>query len=97
MSIKSSGLIEVTCNDCNKIHILNVRDLDWQCKEKPTKKKGVEISCKASLLKSCDCGNEINIIFKANEYPQSEFDSFDFSCSINGGRIVFKEFKLYTF
>lgn len=96
MSIKSSGLIELTCSKCDKEHILNSSDLDWNCEEKSTERKGIEICCKSSLVISCDCGNEINIKFKANEYPQSEFDSFDFSYTINGGRIVFKEFKLYN-
>lgn len=96
MSIKSTGLLEVTCNNCSKTHILNASDLDWQCEEKTDEKKGIEIGCKSSLVISCDCGNDINIKFKVNEYPQSEFDTFDFSYSIDGGRIVFKEFKLYS-
>jgi len=95
MSIKSTGLLEVTCSKCDKTHILNASEFDWNCEEKSDEKKGLEIDCKSSLVINCDCGNDVNIKFKANEYPQSEFDSFDFSYSINGGRIVFKEFKLY--
>ena len=96
MSIKSSGLIELTCSKCDKEHILNSSDLDWQCEEKSNKKKGMEISCKSFLIKRCVCGNKIIITFKANEYPQSEFDPLDYSYSKDGGNVILKEFKLYS-
>jgi len=95
VSIKSSGLLEVTCSKCAEIYISNASDLEWQCEEKSNEIKGKEISCKSFLIKRCDCGNKIIIRFKASEFPKSEFDTFDFSYSIDGGRVVFKEFKLY--
>jgi len=96
VSIKSTGLIEITCKKCNKTHILNASEFDWNCEEKSNEKKGMEISCKSFVIKRCDCGNKIIIRFKASEFPKSEFDTFDFSYSIDGGKIVLKEFKLYS-
>jgi hypothetical protein len=96
MSIKSTGLIELTCNKCNKTHILNASDLDWQCEEKSNEKKGMEIGCESFFLKRCECGNKIIIRFKAVERPKSEFDPLDYSYSKDGGKIVLKEFKLYS-
>jgi hypothetical protein len=97
MSIQSSGLLKLTCNICGKLHAFNASNLEWQCQEKPDEKEKTENIFKTFLLKRCDCTNRITVNFKAVERPNNEFEPLEYTCTIDGCKIDYEEFKLYAF
>jgi len=76
--------MQVKCANCGLIHDL---DLEWQDVGSDERQMGPEIFHSFSDTIHCDCGNTIDVILEASEYPQGDGIRI-YNTDIKNGKIV---------
>ena len=62
--------IEVGCERCNKIYIINAGDIEFQEVNSEARQMGAEITFEGKYEIHCNCGQHIEINHIFYEYPE---------------------------
>lgn len=83
MSI-ANGTLLVTCSQCGFKHTFDAEEADFEITSSEERPMGTEIQRTWETTFDCDCGNEIEIIYDAWEYPSKVFQTEEIQ--VTGGK-----------
>ncbi|WP_396957949.1 hypothetical protein [Nitrosomonas sp.] len=78
--------IKIQCNNCDKIHQIDAKEIDFEQIGSDARQMGVEITYKGNVEIQCNCGQNIEINHLFWEYPQDVEN--DKETEVSGGIIV---------
>lgn len=86
MSSIADGIMEVQCDECNENIQIDSSDVDFEHTYGGDREMGPERCYTMEHQIECECGNEIEIVYEAWEYPERAFN-FE-NADITGASLV---------